>query len=95
MNIDDFFAKHGEFGPHQRRVMWAFVIVSAVQAFHNLHHVYIGAEPEFHCLKDGTRQEDYTCPAGDTQTCDAYLFPGKDFTTVVSEVLVLSLTSYF
>ena len=64
--------------------------MQAVLALHQMHNVFIGATPRFYCRR-GTGSNVLTimgCPA-DGVPCDSYSFTGDDFTSIVSEVLVL------
>lgn len=84
MDIEDAFRQVGEYGPLQRRVLWTMAIPQAFVAWHHLHNVFVGAEPQFYCIRGTERTKG--CPKTDQPACDRYDFAGTDFTSVASEV---------
>ena len=81
MEFDQVLRIIGEFGSHQRRV-YALLNFSLVPAaFQLLLQVFVGAEPEWICLKSVSNE---TCPLNKSH-CTEIQFTSK-FTSIVTEV---------
>ena len=46
MDIDEVYGQIGEFGRYQVKVLWATALIGVLGAFHMVHLVFIGAEPQ-------------------------------------------------
>lgn len=82
MDIDDVFARIGDFGSAQKKI---FYILSTCQTFLGLHALilsFIGPEPVWECVGNGGQIMD--CPAYERGKC--YPVYIDEFYTIVSEV---------
>ena len=84
MDIDEVFDKIGHFGPYQRKLCLSIGCLQFLFAFHMIHMVFIGAEPNFYCAVGGVKLI-RGCPASN-ETCEKATFTGSNFTSIVSEV---------
>ncbi|ELU07976.1 hypothetical protein CAPTEDRAFT_127727 [Capitella teleta] len=82
MDIDEVYKDIGEFGPFQQKIFWSLSLMQIFCAFHNIHNVYIGAEPSFKCIHGDKILN--SCLKNNVP-CDRYAFPGDDFSSIVSE----------
>lgn len=87
MDIDDVYKEIGEFGPYQKGIFWSLALMQIFCAFHNIHNVFVGAQPAFKCI---IRDEilDH-CPK-DGSSCEHHVFLGEDFSSIVSKVCSFS-----
>ena len=88
MDIDDVYRDFCPFGRHQRNVFWCIGIFTSFMALHQVHNVFIGAEPAFQCrLNNGKLIRG--CPHSGVK-CQNYVYDRTEFTSIVSEVGVFS-----
>lgn len=84
MDIEEAFRQVGEYGSLQKRVFWTMAIPQVFVAWHHLLNVFVGAEPQFRCIRADMPSN--SCPKDGEMPCDRYDFSGGEFTSVVSEV---------
>lgn len=87
MDIDEAFRTVGQYGRMQRQVFWSMAIPQAFVAWHHILNVFVGTEPNFHCItKNDVSLPDKQCAVSSDTPCLRYVFSDDEYTSIVSEV---------
>lgn len=81
MDIDNVFAKIGDFGSSQKKIFYILTVCQIFLGFHMLILTFIGAEPDWTC---GGKNMVLRCAALEKEECSPTYI--DDFTSIVSEV---------
>ncbi len=93
MDIDDVYRQIGEFGKHQKVLVFCLVVQHAYVAFHMIHMVFVGAEPDiFFCQRGNTLYKN-TCPSKEHGNCTKFEYKGNSFSSIATEVGNINLKS--